>query len=262
MMIQHFTNLSELKGIKHFISTREGGKSIGETEGLNLGYRTIDLPETVQQNREILAEAVQIPLDKFCVPQQTHSAHVRLVTAQHKGWGAKEYATGFEDTDALITQAPDICLTMLSADCTLLLLYDVENRAIGAVHSGWRGTVQKIALRTLEAMQQNFGTSPTQVWVGIAPCISAQVYEVGEDVIEATKDAFGTVEKYLAYQPNTGRWHFDLRYSNTQMLQEAGVPASQIEVSPTCTYLNPHLYYSARLTQGKTGRFGAGIILQ
>jgi YfiH family protein len=260
--IERFGNLSHFETITHFVSTRQGGASIGEAEGLNIGFRTSDSPENVLQNREMLAQAVQISLDNFCVPQQTHSSRVALAAGKDKGLGARTWDTGIADTDALITQTPEVCLTVLSADCTLLLLYDVENQAIGAVHSGWRGTVGKIALRTLEAMQASFDTNPAQVWVGIAPCISAQVYEIGEDVIEATQKAFGTTESYLAYQPTTGRWHFDLRYANTQMLLEAGIPNSQIEISPTCTYSNPHLYYSARLTQGKTGRFGAGIMLK
>ena len=259
--LQYFHHLSQFNTLKHFITTREGGISTGEVAGLNIGFLTQDTPETVLQNRTILSKMTGIDLDNFCVPQQTHSATVALVTAQHKGLGAKIYDTGIPDTDALITQTKGLCLMTLSADCTLLLLYDAENQAIGAVHSGWRGTVQQIALRTLEAMQQNFGTNPAQVWVGIAPCISMPIYEIGEDVIEATQKSFGTIEKYLAYQPATARWHFDLRYANTQMLQEAGVPETQIEVAQACTYLNPHLYYSARLTQGKTGRFGAGIML-
>lgn len=234
---------------------------MGEVAGLNLGYQTADTQAQVLQNRHILAGQARIPLEHFCVPQQTHSAHIALVTEKHKGLGAFEYATGIADTDALITQTRDVCLTVLSADCMLLLMYDIENQAIGAVHSGWRGTVQKIAWRTLEAMQARFGTNPAQVWVGIAPCISASVYEVGEDVIAETKQAFGSIVPYLAYYPPTAHWHFDLRYTNTQMLIEAGVPSSQIEVAPQCTYLNPHLYYSARLTKGKTGRFGAGIML-
>lgn len=260
-MLQYFSNLSQFQGIKHFISTREGGGSTNEVAGLNLGYRTSDTSEQVLANRQILAQKIDIPLANFCFLQQTHSAQVGLVTEKDRGRGAFEYMSGLPATDALITQAKDICLTVLSADCTLLILYDAEHEAIGAVHSGWRGTVQKLAWRTLEAMQASFGTNPAQVWVGIAPCISASVYEVGEDVIQATQNAFGTLEKYLAYHAPTGRWHFDLRYSNVQMLKEAGVPISQIEVSAECTYLNPHLYYSARLTEGKTGRFGAGVML-
>ncbi len=261
-MLQHFTHLQQFQNIAHFVSTREGGISVGEVAGLNIGYRTADTEANVLQNRQLLAGQARIPLASFCVPQQTHSAHVQCVTEKHKGLGAFEHTTGLPETDALITQTRDMCLMVLSADCTLLLLYDAENEAIGAVHSGWRGTVQKLAQKTIAQMQASFGTNPAQLWVGIAPCISADVYEIGEDVVEATQKAFGSIEKYLAYHAPTNRWHFDLRYTNVQMLKEIGVPDAQIEISGDCTYTNPHLYYSARLTQGKTGRFGAGIMLK
>ncbi len=117
-----FSNLSQFEAIKHFVSTREGGVSVGEVEGLNLGYRTADSLASVQENRRILAKDLLIPLDNFCMPQQTHTANIALVTTQHKGMGVWGHETGIDATDALITQTPEICLTVLSADCALLLL--------------------------------------------------------------------------------------------------------------------------------------------
>jgi len=251
--LEKFAHLSQFDNLTHFVTN----SSIG-----NISYTTHDNSTLIQENRQKLAEAVGITVNDFCVPQQTHAANVALITEQHRGMGAWKAETALPATDALITQTQGICLTVLSADCALLLLYDAKNNAVGAVHSGWRGTMQHIAQHTLEAMHASFGTNPAQVWVGIAPCISTDVYEVGEEVVEATLKSFGTMAHYLAYNKATARWHFDLRYANSQMLQNVGVPKSQIEISPMCTYLNPHLYYSARLTQGKTGRFGAGIMLK
>ena len=72
---------------------------------------------------------------------------------------------------------------MRFADCVPILLFDPEKRIIGIAHAGWKGTVNKIAAKTVTKMVQNFGTNPTDVLAAIGPSIGPDHYQVGEDVI-------------------------------------------------------------------------------
>lgn len=257
-----FHNLSQFSAIKHFVSTRHGGVSGGDYTTLNIGFRTDDIPEDVSQNRQLLSKTVEIPLEDFCVAQQTHSANIRIVSQRDRGKGAKDYASGIPDTDGLITNEVDICLLMMSADCTLVLAYDTVNQVIGAVHAGWKGTVQKIGQKMIGMMQAHFASNPQNIQIGIAPCISTEIYEVGEEVTQAVQTAFGTTEKYLLFNPKSEKYHFDLNYANLQPLIEVGIPAENIELSGLCTFLQSGDFFSARKFQHHTGRFGAGIMLK
>lgn len=256
-----FQNLSSFPNIKHFISTREGGESQEAFKGLNLGLHVSDDANLVVENRKKLADSLTTPFENFVYANQTHSDHVAILTQEHQGRGITSYEDAIPDTDALVTNQKNIYLTILTADCVPLLFYDKEKQVIGAAHAGWKGTVQKIGLKTLQKMMQEFDSQPTDVWVGIAAHIQVHNYEVGGEVVQATEEAFGTKDKYLFWNQATKHYHLDLTYANKQPLIEAGIPAENIEVSDHCVFDNPKLFYSSRYGKGKTGRFATGIML-
>ncbi len=245
--------------INHFVSTRLGGVSTGAYQSLNISLNTSDLPENILLNRQLLSKSTQIPASGMCFAQQIHGQNVIELKMSDRGAGQEEMTTAISGCDAMVSNTPDIYPVVMAADCVPILIYDPKHRAVGAVHSGWRGTVQKIILETLKTMHTLYDTSPKDIYVGIGPCIKAEVYEVGEEVVQAVKKSFGTEDDYLMENPSTGRKHFDLIYTNWQMLWEAGVPDSQIEVMPFCTFQSPDLFFSARRDGRHSGRFGAGI---
>ena len=112
--------------------------------------------------------------------------------------------------DALITNLPGLAISIRTADCYPILLADARNRAIAAVHAGWRGTTAQIVVKTLERMQQEFGTTPGDVSAAIGPGIGVCCYEVGDEVSRQ----FG----------HTGKTHLDLCSENRKQLEAAGVP--------------------------------------
>ena len=164
---------------------------------------------------------------------QVHGADVATVTA-----GGHVAAH-----DGLVTTTPGVLLTVMSADCALVLLADAEAGVVGACHSGWRGTVAGVAGRTVEAMRR-LGAEGIVGYVG--PCISAEAFETGED-LAAQFPASSVVRR-----PEWPRPHVDLRADLARQLNEAGV--LDVEISDACTVGGVGRFFSYRAEAGRTGR--------
>ena len=259
--IFRFQNLSKQRGIDHFVSTRIGGLSRPPYESLNLGFHVGDDPKTVLINREHLASNIKLPLSDFTIARQIHSGTVTIVAEQMRGCGAADYDTAVKATDAMITAVPRLCLTVLSADCVPVLLFDPQKRVVAAVHAGWRGSVKFVARKTVGILKQKFNCQPVDLLVGIGPSIGPCHYDIGTEVISQIKDTFGNTEGYISHESSDGKGYFNLWEANKRQIMEAGIPPQNIEVARICTYCNAHLFFSARRQKGRTGRFGAGIML-
>lgn len=250
-----FDIFSDRKDISHFVSGRAGGVSKDSFSSLNLSYNVGDEPENVSQNRRRIAYGFGISPEKFIFPAQTHSTNVRILSDE-------TLQAGLECTDALITSTPGICIAVLAADCVPVLIFDPVEKVVAAVHSGWRGTVGKILLRTIESMQASFQSNFSDLLVGIGPSISRRVYEIGEEVIDAVHTAFPKeADELLERQPEKGKALLDLWKANELILLDHGVPAENIEISNICTLSNREHFFSARAARGGGGRFAAGIML-
>ena len=148
------------------------------------------------------------------------------------------------DHDGLVTDVPGLVLSVVAADCALVLLADAEAGVIGACHSGWRGTVAGIVGVTVRAMA-DLGAEPDRIQAYLAPCISAEAFEVGEEVAEQ----FGpSVVRRRADWP---RPHIDLRADLGRQLAEAGV--AEVEAATGCTVADD-AFYSYRAENGTPGR--------
>ncbi len=259
--IFRFRNLSNQGGVDHFVSTRTGGRSLPPYESLNLGFHVGDSPETVLKNREHLAADIEIPLSNFTLARQIHSGTVTIVTEHMRGYGAVDFNTAIEETDAMVTSVPGLCLAVLTADCVPVLLFDPRKRVVAAVHAGWRGCVKLIARKTVEILQQEFNCKPAELLVGIGPSIGPCHYEIGPEVISQVEDTFGSTDGNVTNQSADGKGYFDLWKANKRQIMETGVPPQNIEIAQICTYCKAHQFFSARHQKGTTGRFGTGIML-
>ncbi len=247
------------KGVRHGISTRLGGGSVQPFASLNLGLHTGDNTETVWRNRQAFCQALELPADRVVTAEQVHGDAVQLVTEADAGRGAQHYQEAIGGTDALITNVPDLPLMLFFADCVPVLIFDPVTRAIGVSHAGWKGTVAKIAQKTLLAMQQNFNTKPADCLVGIGPSIGPCCYEVDEVVMSKLRDGFERWQELAT--PSGNRWQLNLWEANRQQLTEIGVAGSNITVSGICTAENTPVFFSHRAEAGRTGRIGAVIAL-
>jgi len=184
----------------------------------------------------------------YIVANQTHSDHIEvIVKAESKGWESEEDAV--TDCDALISNQKGVVLTILTADCVPILLYDAEKKVVAAVHAGWRGTKAKIVAKTVKKMQEVFGCEPQNILAGVAPSIGRCCYEVGEEVAEhffTDTDSFDVKgEKYM----------LDLPLINKKQLLDEGLLEKHIEMSGICTACEVERFFSYRKEQGCSGRF-------
>lgn len=238
-------------GFVNACSCRKNGESDIVSGTLNLALHVGDDVEKVLRNREAFAEAIGVDASRFTTCQQVHGSKVVRVTKDLIGSGAKDFSNTIADTDALITDLPDVPLLLFYADCVSVLLADVETGAVGLAHAGWRGTVANIGAKTLAAMVEAFGTKPENVLVAIGPSIGACCYEVDDFV----RDQARGYEEFFAAKGD-GKYQLDLWGMNVKQLVEAGVPQDNISVAGVCTNDNVDLFCSYRAEQGKTGRMG------
>lgn len=260
-VIYQFSSFATYGEIEHFVSTREGGVSEPPYNSLNMGYGTDDFSLHVLENRHRLASAVDIPLDYFIMANQVHGTNIEVVTKKHRSLGALHKNNALQATDGMITQDSEVCLFVMGADCTPLLFFDPQKKVIGAAHAGWRGTISNMAGCMVNKMKDTYGCDPANIIAGIGPSIGPCCYEVGPEVTEAVMNNFGTIEGFISNSEHTGNPILNLWYTNKQLLTVAGVPETNIEISSLCTFCNQHHFFSSRGGNGRTGRFGAGIML-
>jgi polyphenol oxidase len=243
-----FENLGKEPSVKHFVTGR-GPNANGKE--FTLSYSSSPHREEIQHNRELLAAAMGVPGSRLYFPSQVHKT--RIVNVTHRT--SKDELM---ETDALITAESGVCIAVMSADCVPILVYDTRNKAAGAVHSGWKGTVARILEKTLREMKSQFGTQGKDIVAGIGPSVCQESYEVGEEVVHLVNDAFGK-ESGLMIPQNGNKAKLDLWKANKIQLREFGVEESQIEISDLCTVKNNNYFFSAR--KGDSGRFAAGIVI-
>lgn len=259
--IYFFETLSKYKDIGHFVSTRIGGFSESPYNSLNLGFHVGDNPVKVLKNRELLVSALSVPLNHFTVAKQIHQDNVKVITEELKGKGAIDYQSAISTTDAMITEVPNIYLVVFLADCVPVLFFDPRRKVVGVAHAGWKGTLKLVAGNSVKALQENFGSLPSDIIVGIGPSIGPCCYEVGSEVITKVENVFHTKEGYINNESSDGKGYFNLWEANRTQLIHAGIPEENIEVAEICTCCNADIFFSARYQKGKTGRFGVGVII-
>lgn len=204
-------------------------------------------------NRKELAALLGTKVEQLIFPRQTHSNTVCEVPSVPD--------VEISATDALITSNAGLCLCVQTADCVPILLADPEKRVVAAVHAGWRGTVGKIVVKTVQKMQRDFGCDPAAIRAAIGPSIGPDVYEVGTEVVGAARKAIPGAENTLRLNAS-GKFHFDLWEANRRLLAQEGVLADRIQVLEACSFSEKDNYYSARRDGVNTGRMVSGIMLR
>jgi YfiH family protein len=217
----------------HF-SNRTGGVSHSPYESLNLGQHVKDDFDSVQINRERLAEEI----GPSVFMRQVHGDTVVVVDG---------IAHGEPVADALITQESGIALVVLVADCIPLLLWDENSQCIAVVHVGRRGLVNGITNKVLGIME-SMGALKIQAHLG--PSICGKCYEVGEDVYQNVGDLFSLARSTT----EIGFRALDLPAALSGVLLQEGVNVTR---SPICTVEDDN-YFSYR-RDGITGRQAGAI---
>jgi YfiH family protein len=238
-----FQNLSEHKNISHLITK----KDIHQPHNFSLALHTGEEPQKIIENRNSISK--EFPSMHFIVANQTHSDNIAIIKEKNKTWLSNREEHAIENCDALITNQKNIMLTILTADCVPILLFDPKQKVVAAIHAGWKGTEQQIALKTVEKMQEQFNSNPKDIIAGIAPSIGRCCYEVDWNVAKH----FEAIES--AYDKRGEKYMLDLPHINKLQLLDANLLLENIELSNICTACEVDDYFSYRKEQGCSGRF-------
>lgn len=274
--------LARQKWLAHGFSTRAGGASRLENPHarskqaesvVNLGFAEWDEPRNVEENRRRFQKALGAGAMTIVALRQIHSDIIHVIDAAppHPLRG-----------DALVTDAPGLLIAVQTADCVPILLADPEHRVVAAVHAGWRGTVKRIAEKTVGRMRMLFGSRPEKILAALGPGIGRCCYEVGPDVAKDFGSQFDDAREWFdgpydalasgedpnplpwltmmppGHQPEPPRVQLDLRAANRAILEGAGLAAKNISASDLCTACRTDLLFSYR-REKITGRLMAAI---
>ncbi len=255
IFVYSFTKLSEFSNIQHFVTCKN---NVGENQ-FSMSLSSVKNPVPVIENRQLLADALNLKPENFVFQQQEHTKNVKVVKNEHRGKGFFYHHEGLADNDAMITAEKNLCLMIMGADCVPVLLFDPVKKVIGAAHAGWRGTVRNISATTIQTMQNEYGCMPENILAGIGPSIGPQNYEVDDVVYNAFSKNFKYSPQLFTEGKQPGKYQLDLWKANKIQLIKAGLTEKNIEISGICTFENNRAFFSAR--KGDSGRFASGIIL-
>ena len=251
-------------GLQHGFSTRKGGVSKEHLASLNLSFSVEDAKENVLENFRRIGERFGKTPEDFVLSKQSHETKVLKVGTKDRGKGITK-DRDYEGIDALITDEKGLILSCFSADCVPILFYDPIHKAVGACHSGWRGTKGKILLNVVEEMRKHFSSNPADILIAIGPSISKEQYIVSEDLglsfLEDYPD-LGEDSSSPIQRISKDKFQLDLWDLNRRIALDSGIREEHISISGYCTMENPELFFSHRYSQGRRGLQGAFICLQ
>lgn len=240
-------------GIFAFTTTRGVCNTLDPYSAFSVCHYTGDTPAHISLCRSALADRLGVTVGDIIVPRQTHSDNIAVIT--------DDTADAYENTDALVTTLPGLVIGINTADCVPLLMYDAKARVAAAIHAGWRGTVARIAAKTVAAMTL-LGASASEIRVLQGPSICPGCFEVGDEVVGQFADAGFPVNRICNRHQATGKAHIDLREANVHALTETGVLRGNISDPAGCPHCTPGRFFSARRLGIASGRTFTAIMLR
>lgn len=204
-------------------------------------------------NRKAFLAALGIDYRDLICATQVHKANVRYIQQVDKGKGALSYDNALPDTDALITDKPNLPLAIFTADCLSVFLYDPKTPAIGLAHAGWRSTQENIIAKTVQLMNEKFNTRAENLYAGFGPAIRSCCYKVGRE--------FSDFFVYGLEQENA-HYYLDLAGINKKQLLDSAVREINIFDSGICTSCQNAELFSYRKEGSGCGRTMSVIMLR
>jgi YfiH family protein len=231
------------------------------------GHRALELPALGQSAEarhlfglrgprpvEILAKRFAIRETGILSVRQVHGDSIWVIGASEDEDAADRAC------DALVTNRKGIAITVRTADCLPILIWDETQKVVAAVHAGWRGSLKAIASKTVVTMRSSFGCRPDDLWVGIGPAIGSCCYEVDGPVLGPLRTEFD-YWKEVVREKGGGKGMLDLAGLNLRQLIASGVPSDRIAVVDACTFCHPERFYSYRRDGHSAGGMINGIMI-
>lgn len=173
----------------------------------------------------------------------------------------------YENIDSLITNKPNLILSSTSADCISLLFFDPVKKVIANTHSGWKGTLQRISIKTVEKMIEEFACKKEDIIVCICPSIRKCHFEVDKNVKDMFLEEFKELGKenlkeIIEEKISNRKWNIDTVLINKIILKNIGIKEENIIDSKICTMCNPKSLHSYRAEKENYGLNTALIVLK
>lgn len=225
--------------------------------GIKENFRTKKLEgEMTEKEKEIsknsyqnLCNCISYDYEKLIKPNQCHTDNVQIVK-EKINTGLPDFdVEQYNKTDGLITDKKDYLLATTNADCILLLFFDPVKKVIANTHSGWKGTLQRISVKTVEKMKKEFGCNPKDIICCMCPSIRKCHFEVDSEVKEQFEKEFldlpqncGIIEKNFQKE----KWNIDTVLINKLILEKQGLIPENIVDSGLCSVCNSDIMHSFR----------------
>ncbi len=210
-----------------------------------------------------LCKCIGADYNKLVKTNQKHTNVVKSVEIVENNISSEEVR--YKDTDGLITNKNGVVLATLNADCILLMFYDPVKKVIANVHSGWRGTFQKIAINAVNKMVNEYGSNPKDIICCICPSIRKCHFEVEKDVKDMCEEIFGymnEVNEFIEYRgkkDGVDKWVIDTVMINKIMLRDMGLLEENIIDSGICSVCDSDVVHSSRV-EGEGYGLGTALI--
>ena len=242
--------LNEADRIRHGFFSRGGGVSAGAYDSLNCGYGSGDAADKVTRNRARAMAMLELEGGRLVTAYQCHSADVAEVDAP---WAPEDAPR----VDGLVTRRPRLALGILTADCAPVLMADIDGRAVGAAHAGWRGALGGILEATIEAMI-GLGAERESIVAGVGPAIAQRSYEVGPEFPAPFLEQFEDDRDFFYPSRRAGHFMFDLKGYVARRLGRAGVGQVQVLPCDTCAEESRFFSYRRACLRGESD-YGRGL---
>lgn len=186
------------------------------------------------RNRRIYLQKIGVSPSQLVSAEIVHKNKVAVVSKKDTG-------KIIRGVDGLITGTGDkgVYLSITSADCLPVFLFDPQKKVVGMIHAGWRSLANNILSNTIEKMK-SLGSIPKNILAGIGPAICQKHYEVGSEVAEKFENYPQTIKR------DDDKIYLDIKEIAKLQLSELGIRRENIEISPKCTFEFPEKYFSAR----------------
>lgn len=193
-------------------------------------------------NYKLLCDEIDLNFKNILKANQNHTDNVEIINEKNNNKIDTD-----EKSDGLITNKKNVILATTNADCILLLFFDPVKKVIANTHSGWKGTLQEISVKTINKMIKEYGSNPRDIIVCICPSIRKCHFEVDKDVYEMFYKQFnklGNIDEFI--KEENGKWYIDTVYINKKILKQVGILEENIEDSGICSVCNKEIIHSFR----------------
>ena len=243
--------LKKVKEIKHCFFSRKKGFSKGIYKSLNCGRGSRDNKNNINKNLNFVAKTMKVERTRVILMYQTHSN--KVVEIKKHNYKKKIIA------DAMITKMRGVAISVVTADCVPIFIYDIKNNIIGCIHAGWKGAFSNIIKNTIKKIKK-LG-SKNKLYASVGPCISKKNYEVDIKFYKKFVSKSRKNEIYFINKNKTKKF-FNLRKFVTDKLLEFDIEVDQVDRD---TYADKSNFFSYRrsfkLKQKDYGRCISAISL-